>query len=667
MDSVSDLWQTDPVLAKAQAEADAFLARAIGGMSPEDMARAFGERFDVFAAACLRIRRKSGGALLPFLLNPIQRDYLRTMRGRYARTRGYDDFRGVRDLIVKPRQLGFSTFLAGIYFMLGIQNPGRNIVVLSHDKDISEILLETYRLYWEHMPPGLRHGLKLKADSKYAFEIVFPGDQSLRPPTKFTVDTEAGHPYRGGRITDLHSSEAAFYRDFPAYKASYVQGVGIDGNIVMETTVNGQNDYYREVMNSLNGVSGYRVVFYEWFRHPEYRLPWDPKKQAAITPEESEAMATFGLDLEQLAWRRWKAAELGELFPQEYPETLLGAFLSTGRPFFDQKAVTRGAEGAKAWAAKAEAKPRPFGPHGLIYEEPVKGRVYMLSADVAEGIEKVAPDPLDPERGGADFSAAYVIDTVTLRTVAKIHGRIPPTDYARELDIMGRYYNMACIAPERNNHGHTVVHILETGYYPNLYRHLEYDEAGNKYLKPGFPTDVKTRPMMLDALADTIRSGAHGCPDEGFWRECHTFARNPTTGKPEALKGAHDDRVMGKAIGVYLCTLGASAWGLPTVATADASGLPTGAVDASGVPVGIPEPPAAHPGSDVILPGGGDLLGMIREGKEQAKANTCGACMHCGEDLGEGDSRCAHFRFRIRRRDPACAAYYPAEQVPYGH
>ena len=43
--------------------------------------------------------------------------------------------------------------------------------------------------------------------------------------------------------------------------------------------MNGFNPYYHECQAALRGVNGYRVVFYEWFKHPEYRLPWGPEQR----------------------------------------------------------------------------------------------------------------------------------------------------------------------------------------------------------------------------------------------------------------------------------------------------------------------------------------------------------------------------------------------------
>lgn len=623
---------------------------------PEAMKIAtLGARLDLFAARCLKVRTKKGGPLWPFVFNPIQLDHHRWNRRLYAPDKRLDVFRGIRDIIVKPRQLGFSTYTAAQFFMDGLRNPGRVTVVLSHDRDISEILLETYRLFWEHMPAELKEGLDLGSDTKYEFEIHFP-DPLKNPPSKFIIDTEAGHPWRGGVIHNLHASEAAFYRNYAGYKASYVQGVGADGNVVVETTANGQNDFYQDALQAFEGTGRYRLVFYEWFRHPEYRAPWNPQ---SLPPDEEESalMGLHSLDLNQIAWRREKIAELGETFPQEYPETFLGAFLATGRPFFDQKAVVDGAEQGKALLAQLS----PTHPAEMvtIYHPPIPGTAYMLSGDVAEGKEQGKLDISNPERGGNDFCAGYVTEVGTLRTMAAIHGRMTPPDFARRLEKVGRMYR-ACIAPERNNHGHTVVHYLENVGYPALYRHVEYDSGGNRFLVAGFPTDAKTRPEVVDTLADVVRTRALPCPDPGFWKECHTFVRNPKTGKPEALPNCHDDRVMGMGIGVYLCTLGRLAWGIEGGAASEVAGLPT---DAWGTPAAPPvSGPAPAQASPLILEGGHDFGAQLAGAREELRKHTCGGNGPLSPPCIQFENgRCKLHRFLVEALDPACPSYYASE------
>jgi hypothetical protein len=641
------------------ARAAAILA-PLNALDRDSRIQMLGARLDLFAAATLKIRTKQGGPLLPFAVNPIQMDYLRTIRRRHAVEKGIDKFRGIRDAIVKPRQLGFSTFIAALFFMDGIKNPGRVTVVLSHDKDISEILLETYRLFFEHLPANLQGALTLESDTKYEFEVVFPGDQAVNPPSKFIIDTEAGHPWRGGVIHNLHASEAAFYRNFPGFMASYVQGVGADGNILLETTANGQNDYYRLVMQAMEGASPYDVVFYPWFRHPEYRLPWT-SDQAPIQcrnemerghEEESEQalMEREGLDLQQIAWRRNKMKELGDLFMQEYPESLLGAFLSTGRPFFDAKIVNTQMEAARKL-------PRPQSPRANVFilENPVPGEVYLIPADVAEGKDAGTTDISDPERGGGDFCTAPIIKVRELRVVGWIHGRITPIAFAQLLMGAGRLYGWACLAVERNNHGHSTLNTLETSGYPQVYRHLEYDGV-NSYLRPGFPTDPKTRPQIVDALDTAIRSGSLIHPDPGFWRECSTFQRGPT-GRPEALPGCHDDRVMAMAIGAYLCTLGRNAWGLTPMEGANAAGFPQGPV--------APDPAPAPPSPIPLPPTDPTIFDALTQAKAEMRRVCCGTCNSYPEGCPAA-GMCATNRFTCHATDPSCTWYYPREIAGVG-
>lgn len=638
------------LLEEQEARARAIL-EPLGGLDREMRIQLLGARLDLFAAATLKIRTKEGGALVPFAVNPIQHDYLKTLRRRHAPLKGVDRFRGIRDAIVKPRQLGFSTFIAALFFMDGIKNPGRVTVVLSHDRDISEILLTTYRMFFEHLPSNLKDALTLKSDTKYEFEVVFPGDQSVNPPSRFIIDTEAGHPWRGGVIHNLHASEAAFYRDFPGFGASYLQAVGADGNVLLETTANGQNDYYALVQKALAGNSPYDVVYYPWFRHPEYRARWNSAgaplelrgDMATGHEEESEQalMEREGLDLEQIAWRRAKRQELGDFFAQEYPESLLGAFLSTGRPMFDARIVS-----ARQEAARKLPPPEAPRANVFIWEKPIPGEQYLISADVAEGKDAGVTDVSDPERGGADFCAAYIIQVREMRVVGAIHGRITPIEFARLLMGMGRLYGWACLAVERNNHGHSVLNTLETSQYPQVYRHLEYDQGGSvAYLRPGFPTDKKTRPMVVDALDTAIRSGGLICNDPHFWREASTFQRGPT-GRPDALPNCHDDRVMSMAIGVYLLTLGRNAWGLPPLVTADAAGFPQGPV-----PTGPPPPQAIA----VADPQGDSIFDALAEQKSRLRSITCASC----KSFSAG--RCAINRFSCAATDPSCTWYYPRE------
>lgn len=640
------------------------LARAIltglDKLLEADRNQATALRLDFFAAKWLKIRTKKAGPAVPFALNWVQADFLKRLRRKYRLhgDKGIDRFRGIRANVLKPRQLGFSTFIAALFFVDGIINPGRTTVVVTHLQKMSLELIKTYRLFWAVLPPEIKNGLVLEVDSKYEFAVAFPSGPNgeVLTPSRWIIWTEKGEDWRGGVIHNLHGSEAAFYSDYMGWKTAFYQAVDTEeGNIILETTANGMNSYYDDVQSCLRGESSFDLVFYSWHIHPEYRRKWDPAAQPPLTDWEIGQMALHGWTLDQLAWRRWKVGEIGseERFRQEFPATVDEAFLQSGRPFFPMETV-------KARLDFLGVNPSPVLesvlPFTTFWEAPIPGETYMLSADIAEGLDAGTEVAGHPDRGGTDSCCGYVIHARTLRVVAMIHGRIPMVEFSRLLDRLGRMYG-ACIAPERNNHGHTTVHVLESAWYPWLYRHLEYDTTGKEtFLRAGFPTDPKTRPQILDALWQAIKAGLLICPDPGFWRECQVFHRNAKTGKPKAIEGYHDDRVMALAIGVYLCTLGRSGWGLPSGEWADATGMPVSTHEAAVKPPAPPPPEPPAP-THVGLPGLNPVLQAPRPG-------SCGTCEHFLDGSCHVDEEQGGLRLRVNAEDPGCWAHRVRHETP---
>jgi len=172
-----------------------------------------------------------------------------------------------------------------------------------------------------------------------------------------------------------------------------------------------------------------------------------------------------------------------------------------------------------------------------IYEDPIPGRDYVLWADPAEGIEREGA----AEDDRTDYSAWGIIDRDTNEDVAVSLSRITVNELARQIDQWGRRYNDALAVPERNNHGHAVIALLEERYgYPALYRH---DDE-----RAGWPTTTTNRTPMIDALDLAMREGDWTPIDPRMREQLKTFIVTPK-GKAEAAPGKHDDLVTGRAIG----------------------------------------------------------------------------------------------------------------------
>src|SRR5690606_18150031 len=88
--------------------------------------------------------------------------------------------------------------------------------------------------------------------------------------------------------------------------------------VILESTANGVGNFFHEKWRDAEkGVGDFIAVFVPWYWQDEYRKPVDADFQ--MTEEESEYAGAYGLDREQIAWRRNKLAELKDpvLFKQE--------------------------------------------------------------------------------------------------------------------------------------------------------------------------------------------------------------------------------------------------------------------------------------------------------------------------------------------------------------
>lgn len=142
-----------------------------------------------------------------------------------------------------------------------------------------------------------------------------------------------------------HNSEVGFWPHAEEHAAGLMQAIpkGVEATgteIFLESTANGIGNYFHEQwVKAEKGQSDFEPIFVPWYWDDGYRLDRD------ITPDddEQEVMALYGLDLQQIAWRREKIAELGpELFKQEYPFTPAEAFrASADAAFIDATLIER--------------------------------------------------------------------------------------------------------------------------------------------------------------------------------------------------------------------------------------------------------------------------------------------------------------------------------------
>lgn len=131
-----------------------------------------------------------------------------------------------------------------------------------------------------------------------------------------------------------HNSEVAFWPNAKTHLAGIGQTVADapGTEILLESTANGTANEFHEMWQlAVSGRSEFMPVFIPWFWQREYRKT--PPADFELTDEDQEYMEAYGLDLEQMAWRRSKTDTdfRGDrsLFDQEYPASPEVAFASS--------------------------------------------------------------------------------------------------------------------------------------------------------------------------------------------------------------------------------------------------------------------------------------------------------------------------------------------------
>lgn len=421
---------------------------------------------------------------------------------------------GKRSIILKAQQMGITTWIAARFFIATITRRGMLTVLVAHDQDSAEYIFKIVHRFWENLPQRLRAGA-LKTSRANVRQLVFPElDSEYR--VESAADPGAG---RGLTIQNLHCSEVARWPgDAAATLASLRAALTPRGEVVLESTPLGAvGCFYSEWQRARE--TGYTQHFYPWWWEAKYRegqsFPLDD-----LTEEECKLKSEHGLDDSQIVFRRQTVASLRGLARQEYAEDAETCFLRSGECFFDADQVER---------RLAECVQQPATHELTRWCGPQQGREYIIGADSAGG-------GVD-----GDYACAQVIDRESGLQCAELRAHLPPQEFSARLAALGREYNHAQIAVERNGQGAEVLSCLwNVEQYAPVFGH-----GG----KEGLLTTIRSRSELIAALASAFYANPEAFQSDRLLREMRTFIRRKD-GSGGAAPGAHDDCVM--AVGVAL-------------------------------------------------------------------------------------------------------------------
>lgn len=453
------------------------------------------------------------GEDIPFKLNDAQRMIDESLSGR--------------DIIPKARQEGVSSYFLARFTAACMMYRNTRAVVISHDMESTQRLLARVKYYVENI-----RGPKPVTSNLSANKIGFPKTNSV-----FYLGTAGSRRFgRGDTITHLHCSEYAFWPNAKTLMIGLLQAVPISGEIGIESTGNGYNDYYKRCMRAYSGKSVWRNHFLGWDTFSEYKLDLTKSEEGHFLENLDDEWGELtlleeGLSAAQVAWRRMKLDEMDydvRAFKQEYPRTLDECFQMSSESIFhkvqyrstnDWKLKERG-----YWALKDHSNPHFH---------------YVVGCDVAAGV-------------GKDASCCEVFCLETNEQVAEyINDRIDPEAFALIVKDISTEFNMAYTVVENNNHGILTLSRLKDIYPSNLIYDdptIQTSHDEKKLFGLGYRTTAKTKPLMIGKLRTYL---AHEWIIHSplLMNELSTYIENEA-GKLGAQDGCHDDTVMAAACAV---------------------------------------------------------------------------------------------------------------------
>jgi len=420
-----------------------------------------------------------------------------------------------RNIVLKARQVGITTYVAARFFIQTITQPGTVSLQVAHDQESAEQIFRMVHRFWENLPIEVQQGA-LRTSRSNVREMAFPRlDSEYRVAT--AADEDAG---RGTTVHNLHCSEVARWPGDPQETLSSLRAtVPEGGHIVLESTPSGASGAFYEEWQQAD-ETGYTRHFFPWWYDKAYRVKVGDTLADPLTQEEQALMERAGLSLEQIAWRRATHAQLHGLAWQEYAEDPTTCFLQSAECVFDLKAIDQASTAARDPVEVWENE------RLRVWFPPQKEKEYVIGVDPAGG-----------GRDG-DYCCAQVIDRETALQCAEWHGHYPPREFAEALVRLAKRYNNALLVVERNNHGYAVLECLKNAGYENVYH------EGNQ---GGWLTSAVTRPAMIEDLAEVLAAKPELLQSTRLMGELLTFVRQ-RDGSAAAASGAHDDCVMAMAI-----------------------------------------------------------------------------------------------------------------------
>lgn len=484
------------------------------------------------------------------------------------------------EIILKARQLGFSTFIDIYALDSCLFTKNYKAGIIAQDLESAGAIFQTKVVFpYNNLPTYItsRKRVIQRNGGNNGGGLKFSNGSSIRVATSF----------RSGTLQFLHISELGRICAGAPQKAREIQTgsmptVHEGSKLFIESTAEGAAGLFfdlckkaqERIMSGIPlGAKDFNFRFIPWFTHPKYHSPVPAAglKLSKYFRDYFQAVEeATGVVLRdtQKQWYVETYEKYEEHTKQEYPSTPQEAFLTSGRRVFSPISCMR-AEGRTEKPllvydvnpetgkmvnvrdevnreGQSENMQKGLQGYLLIWELPSSDKDYALGADVAEGLEH------------GDRSSIDVLDENGVQ-VAHWFGHLDTDQFAKVIAAVGKMYKgadgrAAYAAPERNNHGHAVLNVLRDIYpsgriYEEEHHDKEDEDEGTGKL--GWLTTRKSKPIIISNLTEQLRNNTDGIRWIGTVSELNTYVFD-SKGSMNAIAGGFDDQVMSYAIALEM-------------------------------------------------------------------------------------------------------------------
>jgi hypothetical protein len=391
------------------------------------------------------------------------------------------------------RQAGKTTTAVAVILHYILFNDYKTVALLANKGDSAREILDRIKIAYEALPKWLQQGVIEWNKGSVEFENG----------CKIIAGSTSSSAIRGKSISFLYIDETAFVENWDEFFASVFPTIssGETTKILLTSTPNGLNHFYKTCQGALENVNGYKYIEVPWYEVPGRDEKWKKETLASMDFDQETFNAEFCCQF---------LGSSGTLIDGSKLKQLVMA-----NPILEGKGIT-------------------------IYEEYIQDHTYVCIADVSRG-------------KGLDYSACQIIDVSTMpyRQVCCFRDNtITPIDYAEILYRFSKRYGDAYVLVEINDIGGQVADLLHYEFEVESIMYTETAGRAGKKISSGFGSGIErgirttksVKSVGCNMLKLLIEQDQLIVKDYQTIKELSTFSRKGNSF--EAESGHHDDLTM---------------------------------------------------------------------------------------------------------------------------